>query len=69
MAILTWVWWPKTNKDWRRFAFVFAYLFVFYLVMYFVFHFRKADVPHHFMLAECMFWTCPGFLGSFSDLN
>jgi hypothetical protein len=40
MGILTWVWLPKTNKDWRRFGIVFAYLVVFYLVMYYVFHFR-----------------------------
>jgi len=40
MGILTWVWWPKSNKEWRRFGYVFAYLLVFYLVMYYVFHFR-----------------------------
>jgi hypothetical protein len=39
MGILTWVWWPKTNKDWRRFGIAFAYLIVFYLVMYYVFGF------------------------------
>lgn len=39
MAILTWVWWPKSNKEWKRFGLVFAYLVVFYLVMYFVFGF------------------------------
>jgi hypothetical protein len=39
MGIVTWVWWPKTDKEWKRFGWVFAYLLVFYLVMYFVFGF------------------------------
>jgi len=39
MGILTWWWWPKTNKEWRRFGIAFAYLIAFYLVVYFVFGF------------------------------
>jgi len=33
-----WLWWPKSNKEWRKFGLVAAYLFTFYLVMHFVFH-------------------------------
>jgi len=39
MGFLTWVWWPKTEREWKRFGLVLAYLLVFYLVMYFVFGF------------------------------
>ena len=39
MGILCWWWWPKTNKEWRRFGIAFAYLIAFYLVVYFVFGF------------------------------
>jgi hypothetical protein len=31
-------WWPKSDKEWRRFGFVAAYLIVFLLVMVSVFH-------------------------------
>ena len=37
LGILTWVWWPKTNREWKRFGYVFAYLIVFFAVLYFVF--------------------------------
>jgi hypothetical protein len=40
LGVSTWMWWPKTNKEWRRYGFVLAYLIVFYLVMYYVFHLR-----------------------------
>ena len=39
MAILLYFWWPKSNKEWKRFGLAFAYLVVFYLVMRFVFGF------------------------------
>ena len=39
-VIACWVWWPKSNRGWRKFGFVMAYLVVFYSVMIFVFHFR-----------------------------
>jgi len=32
-----WLWWPKTDKGWRKFGIVAGYLLVFYLVMRFVF--------------------------------
>jgi len=32
-----WLWWPKSDKDWRKFGFVARYLLIFYLVMHFVF--------------------------------
>jgi hypothetical protein len=35
------VWWPKSDKGWRRFGFGFAYLIIFLLVMYFAFGMRK----------------------------
>ena len=35
-----WLWWPKSNREWRKFGFVLVYLVVFYSVMIFVFHFR-----------------------------
>ncbi len=38
--IATWLWWPKNDHGWRRFAFVAAYLIVFYLVMVYVFDFK-----------------------------
>ncbi len=37
LGICTWVWWPKSDKEWSKFGFVFAYLVVFDLVMCFVF--------------------------------
>ncbi|MCU1283747.1 MAG: hypothetical protein JWO13_97 [Acidobacteriales bacterium] len=35
--VATWLWWPKTDKEWSRFGLVAAYLLVFFLVMHFVF--------------------------------
>jgi hypothetical protein len=37
-SLAFWLWWPKSDKEWRKFGFVSAYLIVFYLVMRFVFH-------------------------------
>jgi hypothetical protein len=34
-----WIWWPTSNREWRRFGLVAAYLIVFYAVMHFVFKF------------------------------
>jgi hypothetical protein len=34
-----WIWWPKSNREWRRFGVVAAYLIVFYAVMHFIFKF------------------------------
>ena len=39
LGILTWLWWPKSNRGWRRFGLVYAYLVGFYPVMHFVFRF------------------------------
>jgi hypothetical protein len=33
----TLVWWPKSDRGWRRLGFVAAYLLIFYCVMHFVF--------------------------------
>jgi len=33
-----WLWWPKSDKEWRKFGLVAAYLLAFYLIMHFVFH-------------------------------
>jgi hypothetical protein len=33
-------WWPKSNREWRKFGFVLAYLAIFFSVMILVFHFR-----------------------------
>jgi hypothetical protein len=35
-------WWPKSNREWRRFGFVLAYLVVFFSVMVFTFHFADS---------------------------
>jgi len=35
--IMTWLWWPKTARDRRRFGILAAYLLAFLLVMLFVF--------------------------------
>ena len=40
LGIACWIWWPKTDREWRKFGFVMLYLIAFYLVMVFVFHFR-----------------------------
>jgi hypothetical protein len=37
-----WAWWPKSNREWRRFGFVLAYLAVFFSVMVFTFHFADS---------------------------
>ena len=39
LGFATWIWWPKSNREWRKFALVMAYLIVFYLIMHFVFEF------------------------------
>jgi hypothetical protein len=39
-AYAMWFWWPKSNREWRRFGFVALYLIAFYLVMRFVFQMR-----------------------------
>ncbi len=33
-----WAWWPKTDREGRKFGWVMAYLIAFFSVMYFVFH-------------------------------
>jgi hypothetical protein len=33
-----WLWWPKSDIEWRKFGCVAAYLLAFYLVLHFVFH-------------------------------
>ena len=40
MGVLLWVWWPKSDKEWRRFGILLAYLIAFYLTMYLVFGFK-----------------------------
>ena len=30
---MTWLWWPKSDREWRRFGYIAAYLFVFYLIL------------------------------------
>jgi len=32
-----WLWWPKSDKEWRKFAFVAGYLILFFVVMRYVF--------------------------------
>jgi hypothetical protein len=39
LSAALWLWWPKTDKEWRRFGFVAAYFLSFYLLMHFVFDF------------------------------
>ncbi len=39
LAILVWIIWPKSKRQWRKCTFVFAYLPAFYLVMHFCFGF------------------------------
>jgi hypothetical protein len=34
-----WLWWPKSDKDRKKFGIVVAYLLFFVAVMHFVFHF------------------------------
>jgi hypothetical protein len=36
-AVMFLVWWPKSEKEWRRFGILATYLAGFYLVMHFVF--------------------------------
>jgi len=35
-----WLWWPKSDKDWRKFMCAAGYLFVVYLVLRYVFDLR-----------------------------
>jgi hypothetical protein len=30
--LMTWLWWPKSDREWGRFGYIAAYLFVFYLI-------------------------------------
>ena len=39
-SVAGWLWWPKSEKEWRRFGFVVAYLLVFYVVMRYVFQMK-----------------------------
>jgi hypothetical protein len=32
IAVLLWVWWPKTSREWRWFGALLAYAVVFYLI-------------------------------------
>jgi len=36
-SISCWLWWPKSDQEWRKFGFVAAYLIIFALVMHFAF--------------------------------
>lgn len=40
LGITVWLWWPKSDKGWRKFGLVAAYLIAFGLVMRFVFDFK-----------------------------
>ena len=37
-SVALWLWWPKSDKEWKRFGFAVAYLLLFVAVMHFVFH-------------------------------
>ena len=37
-SVACWLWWPKSEKGWRKFGFV--YLIIFFLVMRFVFQMK-----------------------------
>jgi hypothetical protein len=39
-AVACFLWWPKSQKGWRKFGFLVAYLIVFLLVMRFVFQMK-----------------------------
>ena len=39
-SVACWLWWPKSEKGWRRFGFVVAYLLVFLVVMRYVFQMK-----------------------------
>jgi len=39
-GVLLWVWWPKSDKEWRKFGILLAYLISFYALMDFVFGFK-----------------------------
>ena len=39
-SVACWLWWPKSEKGWRRFGFVLAYLLAFLLVMRYVFQLK-----------------------------
>ena len=36
-SFMCWLWWPKSDRSWRRFGFLALYLLVFLLVMHYVF--------------------------------
>jgi hypothetical protein len=39
-SFMLWLWWPKADKEWRKFGFVLLYLIIFFLVMHYVFGFK-----------------------------
>jgi len=39
-SVACWLWWPKSEKGWRRFGFVVPYLLVFLVVMRYVFQMK-----------------------------
>ena len=39
-SVACWLWWPKSEKGWRRFGFAVAYLLLFYVVMRYVFQMK-----------------------------
>ena len=39
LSAMLWLWWPKSDKDRKRFWLVFLYLLCFFAAMHFVFHF------------------------------
>lgn len=39
-SVACWLWWPKSEKEWRKFGFVVAYLIVFLVVMRFFFQMK-----------------------------
>jgi hypothetical protein len=44
-SVACWWWWPKSDKEWRKFGFVAAYLIAFLLVMHYVFHMGFSQTP------------------------
>jgi CHASE2 domain-containing sensor protein len=39
-SVMCWVWWPKSDREWRRFGILAAYLIAFYSTLYLVFGFK-----------------------------
>jgi len=39
-GVLLWVWWPKSDKEWRKFGILIAYQTFFWTALYFVFGFK-----------------------------